>query len=189
MKVGLYFGSFNPVHMGHLMVAEYMHSHTELEEVWLVVSPQNPFKKKDDLAPEGTRLEMVKLAIAGNPSLKASDVEFKLPQPSYTYNTLEVLTDQFPNHEFSIIMGADNLEFLSNWYRIEDILKQHKVHVYQRGERILESPIKGDFRHHNTPQIDISGTYIRRQIKEGKSVMYLVNDKVAEFISQQKLYL
>ena len=188
MNVGLYFGSFNPIHIGHLMVAEYMHSCAHLDEVWFIVSPQNPFKSKKDLLAERLRLEMVELAIGNNPKLKASDIEFDLPQPSYTFNTLEKLKGQYPKYVFSLIMGSDNLEFLNKWHRIEDILNTHDVHVYQRNNDILESPIQGNFIYHKAPQVDVSGTYIRQTIQDQKSIKYLVSQTVEEFIQLNNLY-
>ena len=188
MKVGLYFGSFNPIHKGHLAVAEYMQSNAKMEEVWLVVSPQNPFKNKESLIDESLRIKMVSLALEGNTVLKASDVEFSLKQPSYTFNTLSKLREMHPNHSFSIIMGADNLEFLNNWYRITDILEQYPVHVYQRNNEILQSPIPGDFTYYNAPQIDISSTGIRHKIRSNASIKDDVPRKVEQYILKNKLY-
>ncbi|MDG1099498.1 MAG: nicotinate (nicotinamide) nucleotide adenylyltransferase [Bacteroidia bacterium] len=189
MKVGLYFGSFNPIHKGHIAVAEYMQSKAKMDEVWLVVSPQNPFKNKESLIDESLRIKMVSLAIEGNPALKACDVEFSLKKPSYTFNTLSKLKEMHPSHSFSIIMGADNLEFLNNWYRITDILEQYPMHVYQRNNEILKSPIQGDFTYHNAPQINISSTDIRHKIRSNASIKDLVSQKVEQFILKNKLYL
>ncbi len=189
-KVGLFFGSFNPVHTGHMVIANYMATQTELDEVWLVVSPQNPFKKSKSLADQYSRLHLVKLAIGDTPKLRASDIEFKLPKPSYTIDTLAFLREQYPDHHFALIMGGDNLPTLPKWKNYEIILRDHSIYVYQRpGVGDL-----GELANHpsvhlrEAPLMQLSATYVRKCIKEGKSVRYLVPDAVAEELEQSGLY-
>ncbi|MGB1218100.1 MAG: nicotinate (nicotinamide) nucleotide adenylyltransferase, partial [Saprospiraceae bacterium] len=131
-KIGLFFGSFNPVHIGHMIIAEFVATHTDLDKVWMVISPQNPFKKKSTLAKDYDRLHMVKAAIGDNPHLEACDIEFGLPQPSYTIDTLTYLKEKYPTKEFSLIMGGDNLGTLHKWKNYELLLKNHEIYVYKR---------------------------------------------------------
>ena len=188
MKIGLYFGSFNPIHMGHLCVAQYILEHAAFHQIWFVVSPHNPFKEKDSLLPQDQRFQMVQAAIQDNPSFIASDVEFSMPQPSYTIHTLEALKQQHPEHQFSLIMGADNLIGLPNWHQVNKIL-EFPIHVYKRQCSQLESPVNGDFTYHQAPQIGISSTYIRQCISQGLSIRYLVPEAVHDFILANKFYL
>ena len=132
MKTGLFFGSFNPVHIGHLIIANFMATHTDLKEVWLVVSPQNPLKDKKSLAPERERLHMLRMAIDDNPKLKASDIEFKLPRPSFTIDTLTYLDEKYPKKDFVLIMGSDNLETLHKWKNYENLLRKYCIYIYNR---------------------------------------------------------
>lgn len=191
MNIGLYFGSFNPIHVGHLIIANTMVEATDLEEVWFVVSPQNPFKVRKSLLHEFDRLDMVRLAIGDNYHLRASDIEFHLPKPSYTIDTLAHLYDKFPQHHFSLIMGEDNLEHFHKWKNAEQILKYHRLLVYPRpgvGEvgELKEHP---QVTYVEAPLMEISATYIRNQVKEGRSLQYLVPDAVAERIRGSKFYL
>ena len=187
--IGLFFGSFNPVHVGHLIIADYMVEHTNMDEVWMVVSPQNPFKEKDGLVPENKRFQMLKLALKGNRRVKASDVEFNLPNPSYTIHTLEHLTKKYPESHFSIIIGSDNLKDLPKWKNAKTLIKQYSFYVYKRSGYQL-----GKWKDHknvhllSAPLLNISGTYIREQIKHEKSIRYLVHDAVLAFIKKNKLY-
>ena len=188
-KIGLFFGSFNPVHNGHLIIANYICESTDLEKVWFVVSPQNPFKKKESLLNEYDRLHLIQLAIDGNKNLKASDIEFKLPKPSYTIDTLTHLKDKFPTHEFSLIMGGDNLSNLDKWKNYETILKAHPIYVYGRSDTD-----KNPFPNHVTihilkvPMLDISATFIRENIKQGISMQYFLSEKVWEYVKENGLY-
>lgn len=190
MQIGLFFGSFNPVHVGHLIIADYMANHTTLDQVWLVVSPQNPFKKKESLANDYTRLNLTKIAVGDNPRLRVSDVEFKLPQPSYTIDTLSYLSEQYPQHKFSLIVGGDNLATLPKWKNYEVILRDYHLYVFPRLRYEL-----GDLANHpsvtlmpNTPVMDISATFIRETLRSGKSIRYLVTDKVLDEINASNLY-
>lgn len=188
-KTGLFFGSFNPVHVGHMIIANFMVTQTELEEVWLVVSPQNPFKKAGSLARDHDRLHLVKLAIGDTPGLRASNVEFDLPKPSYTIDTLAVLRDKYPDRAFSLIMGGDNLPTLPKWKNYKIILRDYDIHVYNRpgfeaGE-LAEHP-RVSF--HEAPLMNLSATYIRRAIKSGHSVRYLVPDAVAAELAASGMY-
>ena len=189
MKIGLFFGSFNPVHIGHMIIANYMATQTDLDKVWMVVSPQNPHKKKSSLARDHDRLHLVRLAIDDNPKLKASDIEFNLPKPSYTIDTLTYLNEQYPKHQFSLIMGGDNLGTFHKWKNFELILRDYEVYVYQRPEYELgalsEHPAVKIF---EAPLMQISASYIRKCIKEKKSVQYLVPEVVFEYIEGSSLY-
>ena len=189
MKIGLFFGSFNPVHVGHLIIANFMATQTDLEKVWLVVSPQNPLKPKKTLARDADRLHLVRLAIDGNPKLKASDIEFGLPKPSFTVDTLAFLREKHPEHEFVLLMGGDNLASFKLWKNWETILAGHEIFVYRRPKIEL-----GDLAAHpkvklfEAPMLDISATFIRECLKNGKSIRYLVVDSVFEEVAAARLY-
>lgn len=192
MNIGLYFGSFNPIHVGHLIVAHTMASHTDLDEVWFVVSPQNPFKKQKDLLPEADRLHLVELAIEKNYLLRASNVEFNMPRPSYTVDTLTYLQEKHPLHKFTLIMGQDNLTHFHKWKNYKQILQYHRVFVYprpgsQKDEHLLYQHEKIQIV--EAPLLDISATYIRKCIAAGKSIQYLVPDAVAEQMAARKWYI
>lgn len=189
-KTGLFFGSFNPVHVGHLIIANYLINESDLDEIWMVVSPHSPHKKKASLANDYDRLHLLQLAIGDNPKIKASDVEFGLPQPSYTIDTLTFLKEKYANREFSLIMGGDNLASFHKWKNYETILKYHSIYVFSRPGYEL-----GDLATHSaihileqTPLLHISASYIRKLIKEDKSIRYLVSDKVFESITLSRLY-
>lgn len=194
-KVGLFFGSFNPIHVGHLVIANHIAYSEHVDEVWFVVSPQNPFKKKRTLLEDYHRLTLVNEAIEDNPKLKASDIEFSMPKPSYTVDTLAYLIDKYPDYQFSIIMGEDNLKSFHKWKNHEIILKNHSVLVYPRigvDEKLkVDEAILAHSHVHvleNIPIMDISASYIRNQIKEGKSVAYLLTDKVANYVDEMNFY-
>ena len=189
MKIGLFFGSFNPVHNGHLIIANYICETTDLDKVWLVVSPQNPFKEKQNLLNKYDRLHLIKIAIEDNNNLRASDIEFKLPTPSYTIDTLTHLKEKFPEHEFSLIMGGDNLMTLHKWKNYELILRKHDIYVYKR-EGATENPFPDRASVHflEVPLLDISATFIREQIQLGHSMQYFLPDKVWEYIRNSNLY-
>lgn len=189
MKIGLFFGSFNPIHIGHLIIANYMATQTPLEQIWLVVSPQNPFKKKNSLARDYDRLHLVRLALADNPKLKASNIEFDLPKPSYTIDTLTYLKEKHPEHQFTLIMGGDNLGSFQKWKNYEIILRDYEIFVYKRPSYDL-----GDLQTHpkiqvfEAPLMQISASYIRKCIQEGHSVQYLVPEEVYEYLNSSNLY-
>lgn len=188
-KVGLFFGSFNPVHVGHLIIANYMATQTDLDEVWLVVSPQNPLKKKSTLARDFDRLHLVRLAIEDCPNLKASNIEFDLPKPSYTIDTLTYLNEAHPDKDFILIMGGDNLGTLHKWKNYEQILNNYQIYVYQRpnyelGNLATHPAIKI----YEAPLMQISASYIRKCIREGNSIQYLVTQLVFEYINSSSLF-
>jgi nicotinate-nucleotide adenylyltransferase len=189
MKIGLFFGSFNPIHVGHLIIAQTMATATDLEKVWFIVSPQNPFKKSKSLLHEFDRLDMVERAIADNPLLIASDVEFHMPKPSFTIDTLIRIQEKFPQHEFRLIMGEDNLAQFPNWKNYEKILEYTGLYVYPRPDSKPHL-----FRDHpqvrfvQAPLLDISATFIRDSIVNARSIKYLVPDEVEEMIRIKKYY-
>lgn len=189
-RIGLFFGSFNPIHTGHLIIAEYMASRTELEQVWFVVSPHNPLKLRSTLANDFDRLHMVQLAIDDNPRLKASNIEFSLPKPSYTIDTMVYLHEKYPQHQFSLIMGSDNLGSISKWKNYELLLERYTIHVYKReGIPIDQSLIPAaDIRIYDVPMLDISSTYIRKSIADGLSIRYMVPENVYQFLDGSRLY-
>lgn len=188
MRVGLFFGSFNPIHVGHLMLAQYMVNFAEVDEVWLVVSPQNPFKQDVELADTQHRLNMARLAVGDNEKIKISEVELSLPKPSYTIDTLRALEKEYPEIEFSIIMGADNLMGLNRWKEAETLLSRYRIIVYPRPGYEAKEPEGAHIEIVDAPQVDISSTQLRRWIGEGRSVLYFTNDKVIEYFSQNNLY-
>jgi nicotinate-nucleotide adenylyltransferase len=189
MKVGLFFGSFNPVHTGHLIIANYMANFTNLDEVWMVVSPHNPFKDKRKLTNMYDRLEMTRLATENSEHIKVSDIEFGLPQPSYTIDTLTYLQEKYPGRAFSLIMGADNLSSLKKWKNYEVLLANYKIYVYPRpGFDVSEWLNHPSISLTDTPNMEISSTFIRNAIKEGKNVQYFVPDQVLEFIESKNMY-
>jgi len=188
-KIGLFFGSFNPIHIGHMIIANIMAENTDLHKVWFVVSPQNPFKPSKGLLHEFDRYDMVKAAIADHYKLEASDVEFNLPKPSYTIHTLAYLTEKFPGKEFKVIIGEDNLENFTKWKNHEEILNQFGLYVYPR-PHVTNSDLK---RHPHVkmieaPLLDISATYIRNCIKSNKSIRYLVPESVEQMIRLKDFY-
>lgn len=188
MRVGLFFGSFNPIHVGHLMLAQYMVNFADVDEVWLVVSPQNPFKQDVELADTQHRLNMARLAVGDNEKIKISEVELSLPKPSYTIDTLRALEKEYPESEFSIIMGADNLMGLNRWKEAETLLSRYRIIVYPRPGYEAKELEGAHIEIVDAPQVDISSTQLRRWIGEGRSVLYFTNDKVIEYFSQNNLY-
>lgn len=188
--IGLFFGSFNPIHTGHMIIANIMAENTDLKKVWFVVSPQNPFKPSKGLLHEFDRYDMVKAAIADNYKLEVSDVEFQLPKPSYTIHTLTYLKEKHPDKEFKLIIGEDNLESFTRWKNYEQILGQHGLYVYARANtqpsELKEHP---NVTFVQAPLLDISATYIRQCIKEKKSIKYLVPEVVEGLIKLKGFYL
>jgi nicotinate-nucleotide adenylyltransferase len=189
MKIGLFFGSFNPIHVGHLIIANFMATQTDLDKVWLVVSPQNPLKPKKTLARDHDRLHLVRLGIGDNPKIVASNVEFDLPKPSYTVDTLAFLKEKYPDREFALIMGGDNLATLHLWKNYEQILANYDIYIYKRPAFDLgELGTHPRVRTFEAPMLDISATYIRECLKARKSVRYLVPDAVWEYLETSKMY-
>ncbi|WP_026913834.1 nicotinate (nicotinamide) nucleotide adenylyltransferase [Christiangramia portivictoriae] len=190
-KVGLFFGSFNPIHIGHLIIANHMVEYSDLDEVWLVVTPHNPHKKKSTLLDNHHRLEMVYKACEHYENLKPSNIEFGLEQPNYTVNTLAHLQEKFPTNEFCLIMGEDNLKSFHRWKNFEVILENHQLYIYPR---IAEGMVADRFKDHpsiirvNAPIIEISATFIRKSISEEKNVTPLLPEGVWEYIDQMNFY-
>ncbi|WP_338874047.1 nicotinate (nicotinamide) nucleotide adenylyltransferase [Spirosoma sp. SC4-14] len=190
MHIGLFFGSFNPIHIGHLIIANTMATSTDLEQVWFVVSPQNPFKKTKSLLHEFDRFDMVERAIADNSRLKATDIEFSMPRPSYTIDTLVRLSEKYPQHTFGLIMGEDNLDQFANWKNYDKILEYYGLYVYPR-PRAVASPFRvhPNVRLIESPLLDISATYIRDCIRTNRSIRYMVPDVVEEMIERKRFYV
>lgn len=203
MNIGLYFGTFNPIHIGHLIISNYMADYTELDQVWLVVSPQNPLKKKNSLLEDYHRLAIVKVAIDDNLKLKASDIEFNMPRPSYTSDTLAYIKEKHPEHYFHLIMGEDNLRTFHKWKNFENILENHKIYVYPRVLTIQEEkeveeigylPENKLQKHENVvlcddaPIMKVSSSFIRQAIKEGNDVRYLLTDPVHKYVDEMNFY-
>ena len=189
MQIGLFFGSFNPIHVGHLIIADTIATSGLVGQVWLVVSPQNPFKKNNTLLHEFDRFQMVRLAIADNPRLNVTDIEFHLPKPSFTIDTLTYLQEKYPQHQFKIIIGEDNLSNFEKWKNHEQILQYHEILVYPRPN----SPQTPWHQHPKVkfvtaPLIELSATYIRQRIRTGLSVKYLVHEDVENFMRAKKFY-
>lgn len=189
-RIGLFFGSFNPVHVGHLIIAEYMATRTDLEQVWFVVSPHNPLKNRATLANDFDRLHMVQLAIDDNPRLRASNIEFSLPKPSFTIDTMVYLHEKYPQHQFSLIMGSDNLSGIKKWKNYEVLLQRYTIHIYKREETSVVEPldVPADIRLYDVPMMDISSTYIRQSIASGLSIRYMVPEPVFQFLEGSRLY-
>lgn len=189
MKVGLYFGSFNPIHNGHLIIASHIANYTSQDRIWLVVSPQNPLKKNTSLINENHRKHLIDLAIDGEKKLRSSNVEFKLPKPSYTIDTLAHLEDQYPQHEFTIIMGSDSFSNIRKWKNYQTLLKRYEIMIYQRPGFIIErEKVQGKITIMDAPLLQISSTLIREMIHQKKSIRYLVPDVVKTEIETQQYY-
>ena len=191
MKVGLFFGTFNPIHIGHLIIASYMVEFSDLEEVWFIVTPESPFKQKTTMLSNHHRLAMVNLAVENYSKLKVSDIEFKLQQPNYTINTLVHLEEKFPNNQFCLIMGEDNLKGFHKWKNYETILQHYELYVYPR---ISEGKTEHQFYNHqkinkvNAPIIQISSTFIRKAIKEKKDIRAMLPANVWKYIDEMNFY-
>lgn len=201
MKIGLYFGTYNPIHVGHLIIANYMVDYTDLDKVWLVVSPQNPFKKRTTMLEDYHRLAIVRRAIEDNPKLHASDIEFNLPKPSYTTTTLAYLKEKYPEHEFCLIMGEDNLRSFHKWKNYEVILKNHDIFVYPRvlttqeeeeniNDASQNNPLTSHPKIHicDAPVMKVSSSFIRDAIKSGKDVRYLLSEPVYSYVTEMNFY-
>jgi len=191
MNIGLYFGSFNPIHTGHLIIASHIIEHSDLDKIWFVLSPHNPLKESHSLLNEYDRLHLVELAIKDNPKFRASNVEFHLPKPSYTIDTLTYLHEKFPLEKFTVIMGSDSFQNLPRWKNYTQILNNYSVIVYQRPGFLVDSAVNPyqNVTLLTAPLLEISSTYLREQIKAQKSIRYLVPDSVLAYIKENKYYL
>ncbi len=191
MKIGLYFGTFNPIHIGHMIIANHMVEYTDLDEVWFVVTPHNPFKKKSSLLNDHHRYQMVLEATEDYPKLKPTNIEFGLPQPNYTINTLTYLYEKFPKNEFCLIMGEDNLQSFHKWKNHETILKNHNIYVYPR---VFKNKAQSSFQNHpkvhfiDAPIVEISSTFIRKSIKQQKNIRALIPYKVWKYLDEMNFY-
>ena len=191
MKIGLYFGTFNPIHIGHLIIANHVAEYSGLDQIWMVVTPHNPLKNKNTLLDDYQRLQLVFLATEDYPKIKPSDIEFKLQQPNYTVNTLVHLQEKYPQHIFSLIMGEDNLKSLHKWKNHEIILENHEIFVYPRISSDEDNlTFKNNPKIHiiDAPIVEISSTFIRESIKNKKNIQPLLPSKVWEYIDHNNLY-
>ena len=191
MKIGLYFGSFNPIHIGHLVIANHLAEYSDLDQIWFVVTPHNPFKKKSSLLDDFQRLEMVYRATQDYTKLKPSDIEFNLPQPNYTINTLVHLQEKHPDYAFSLIMGEDNLKSFHKWKNYELILENHDIYVYPRiSKDRVETQFDGHKNIHviDAPIMELSSTFIRKSIKSGKNVQPMLPQHVWEYLDEMNFY-
>lgn len=190
-KIGLYFGTFNPIHIGHLIIANYMVEYSDLDEVWFVVTPHNPHKKKKTLLADHHRLAMVEIALENYPKLEASNVEFALPQPNYTVNTLAYLEEKYPKKNFSLIMGEDNLKSLHKWKNYEVILDRYSIFIYPR---ISDGKVETQFDNHekiqliDAPIIELSSTFIRKAVKSGKNIQPMLSPEVWKYLDEMNFY-
>lgn len=188
MHIGLYFGSFNPIHTGHLIVANHVIEHSEIDKIWFVVSPHNPLKDAHSLLNEYDRLHLVNLAIEDNPKFRASNVEFHLPKPSYTIDTLTYLTEKFPLEQFSIIMGSDSFQNIHRWKNFEQLVSRYSFVIYNRPGFDITEKHGARITIVNAPLLDISSTHIRSEVKEKRSIKYLVPDAVGQYIENNNYY-
>ena len=190
-KIGLFFGTFNPIHVGHLTIANHIAEYSDLDMVWMVVTPHSPFKKKSSLLDNHHRFQMVLRTVEEYPKLKASDIEFNLPQPNYTINTLAYLEEKYPHHEFSLIMGEDNLKSFHKWKNYELILERHKLYIYPRlGSEKLESSLTDHKKviHIDAPIMELSSTFIRKAVKEGKNIRPMMPEIAWRYMDEMNFY-
>lgn len=188
MHIGLFFGSFNPIHIGHLIIANHIVEHSGIDKLWFVVSPHNPLKDSHSLLNEYDRLHLVKIAIDDNPKFRASNIEFSLPKPSYTIDTLTYLAEKFPLERFSIIMGSDSFQNIHRWKNYEQLVKNHPIIIYNRPGFEIEDTHGAQLTILDAPLLSISSTYIRNQVKQGKSIRYLVPDTVHDYIADSNYF-
>ena len=190
-QIGLYFGTFNPIHVGHLTIANHLAENSDLDEVWFVVTPHSPFKKKSSLLDNHHRYEMVYRATEHYPKLRPSNIEFNLPQPNYTIDTLTYIQEEYPDYKFALIMGEDNLKSFHKWKNYELILENHNIYVYPR---ISEGKITSEFKDHSSinrveaPIMELSSTFIRKSIKDGKNVRPMLPENVWEYLDEMNFY-
>ena len=188
MKIGLFFGSFNPMHTGHKVIASYMVEFSDLDKVMFVVSPQNPFKNKRSLLDQYQRLMIIRMEIEDNPKLQVTDIEFSMPQPSYTIDTLVRLREENPNNEYALIMGADNLQRFNKWKNYQQILDCYSIYVFPRPGYQINESYKNIYVVNDVPEMAISASFIRQSIKQGRDVSYLMPEKAWQYIDEMNLY-
>ncbi len=190
MKIGLFFGSFNPIHIGHLALANYFVEFTDLDKLWFIVSPQNPFKKRSTLLEDYHRYYLVQLAIENyTDKFKVSNIEFSMPKPSYTIDTLTYLSEKYPDNKFILIMGADNLLTLHKWKNYDELIKKYEIYAYPRpGFDTTTIKINAKYQIFNAPMIEISSSFIRKAISEGKNVDFFMHSKVAKYVNEMNFY-
>tara|TARA_B000000565_G_C23780811_1_gene375903 strand:+ start:2861 stop:3430 length:570 start_codon:yes stop_codon:yes gene_type:complete len=188
MKIGLFFGSFNPMHIGHKIIASYFVGFSDLEKILFIVSPQNPLKQKRTLLDQHHRLQIIRADVEDNPKLDVSDIEFNMPQPSYTIDTLVRLSEKHPENEYVLIMGADNLKNFHKWKNYEQILEDYSIYVYPRHAYEVEGTHKNIHLIEGVPQMEISASFIRKSIKEGKDISYMMSEKAWKYIDEMNFY-
>ncbi|NOR86152.1 MAG: nicotinate-nucleotide adenylyltransferase [Bacteroidales bacterium] len=187
-KIGLYFGSFNPIHIGHMAIANYMLEFTDLDRIWFVISPHNPLKEKKSLLADYHRLEMVHLALDDEYSMRAIDIEFKMPQPSYTIDTLTYLKEKYPTNSFVVLMGGDSLESLHKWKNYKSLIEQFQIYVYARPNSDGQKNIHPNIEIFQAPQMEISASFIRKAIQSGKNLRYFLPAKVWDYVQKMHFY-
>jgi|SRR5690554_1617205 len=190
MKIGLFFGTYNPIHVGHMIIANYMVEYTDLDQIWFVVTPQNPFKQKESMLADYDRLHLVNLAIGDDVRMRSTDIEFNLPKPSYTSTTLTYLKEKFPQHEFALIMGADNLNNFHKWQNYQQIINEHELYVYPRMGANEGGELKNHYKvnYVDAPIMKISSSFIRQSIKENKNIQHFMPSKVANYIDEMNFF-
>lgn len=188
MKIGLFFGSFNPIHNGHLIIANHILNETNLDKIWFVISPQNPFKPSSTLLNEYDRLHLVQKAIEGDDRLRASEIEFSLPKPSYTIHTLTYLREKYPDYMFKIIMGSDGFQNIEKWKNADVLIRNYEFIIYKRPGFEINNAFGATINIMNAPLLEISATYIREQLRKSKSIKYLVPQNVEEEILSLRFY-
>jgi nicotinate-nucleotide adenylyltransferase len=195
MKTGLFFGSFNPIHIGHMAIANYIAEYTDLREIWFVVSPQNPLKPRDSLLDDRDRYYLVELAIGNDHRFRASDIEFSLARPSYTIDTMTYLSEKYPEREFTLIMGEDNLNTLHKWKNAAELVKRYPLIVYPRlnpgrksSMKLQDILVKASVTEVKAPLMEISGTFIRQAIREGKDLSWYVPAQAWKYITEMHFY-
>ncbi len=189
MKIGLYFGTFNPIHIGHMAIANYMVEFTEIQQIWFIISPQNPFKEEKHLLKDYHRLAMVNQVIEDDNRFRASNIEFKLPRPSYTIDTLVYLQEAHPDHKFYLLMGSDNLKHFHKWKNADEILKNHHILVYPRpGDQMRNMELHPHIHMVNAPLMEISASFIRQAIADGKNVSYFMPYKAYRYMTEMNFY-
>jgi nicotinate (nicotinamide) nucleotide adenylyltransferase len=189
IRTGILSGSFNPIHIGHLALANYILEFEDLDEVWFIMTPHSPLKQRDTLLDDDMRLEMVRLAIDGYPKFKLCTIEFELPRPSYTINTLTALKERYPERDFTLLIGADNWLIFHKWYQCEKIKKEYKILIYpRRGHVIYIDPEYPNIKESNAPIMEVSSTFIRDSISRGKDVRFFLPEKVYDYIKEKNLY-